>query len=63
MDRFTAIAQRAGVAAGQHRLHFRQDGECHLPGIISAEIEPLPPIVPDHWELGVSEVGETSILH
>ena len=26
-------------------------------------IEPLPPIVPDHWELGLSEVGETSNLH
>ncbi|MBI5535977.1 MAG: phage tail protein [Deltaproteobacteria bacterium] len=26
-------------------------------------IEPLPPIVPDHWELGASEVGETTFLH
>ena len=26
-------------------------------------IEPLPPIVPDHWELGLSELGETATLH
>ncbi len=26
-------------------------------------LEPTVPIVPDHWELGVSEVGETSTLH
>ena len=26
-------------------------------------LEPLPPIVPDHWELGVSELGDTSLLH
>jgi hypothetical protein len=26
-------------------------------------IEPLVPIVPDHWELGVSEVGSQSQLH
>jgi phage tail-like protein len=26
-------------------------------------LEPLAPIVPDHWELGVSEVEETSRLH
>jgi phage tail-like protein len=26
-------------------------------------IEPFPPIVPDHWELGISEVGPESALH
>jgi phage tail-like protein len=26
-------------------------------------VEPLPPIVPDHWEIGVSELGETTVLH
>ena len=26
-------------------------------------LEPLPPIVPEHWELGVSELGDTSLLH
>ena len=26
-------------------------------------IEPLPPIVPDHWELGVSEIGIETVLH
>ncbi len=26
-------------------------------------IEPMPPIVPDHWELGVSEVGDNTSLH
>jgi hypothetical protein len=26
-------------------------------------IEPLAPIVPDHWEIGVSELGLGSLLH
>jgi phage tail-like protein len=26
-------------------------------------VEPRPPIVPDHWEVGVSELGETTMLH
>lgn len=26
-------------------------------------VEPLPPIVPDHWELGLSDLGETTDLH
>ncbi len=26
-------------------------------------LEPAAPIMPDHWELGVSEVGETTALH
>lgn len=26
-------------------------------------LEPVPPIEPDHWELGVSELGATAILH
>ncbi|MBU8900913.1 phage tail protein [Corallococcus sp. M34] len=26
-------------------------------------VEPLPLIVPEHWELGVSELGETTTLH
>lgn len=26
-------------------------------------IEPLPPTVPDHWELGLSEVGDSALLH
>ena len=26
-------------------------------------IEPLPPAVPDHWEIGVSEVGVTTRMH
>lgn len=26
-------------------------------------IEPLPPIVPDHWEVGISELGLTTVLH
>lgn len=26
-------------------------------------VEPLPPLVPDHWELGLSDLGETADLH
>ena len=26
-------------------------------------VEPLPPVVPDHWEVGVSDLGETTLLH
>ncbi|MFP2930688.1 hypothetical protein ACLESO_36915 [Pyxidicoccus sp. 3LG] len=26
-------------------------------------VEPLPPVVPEHWELGLSELGETTTLH
>ncbi|MBL9037323.1 MAG: phage tail protein, partial [Archangium sp.] len=26
-------------------------------------IEPFPPVIPDHWELGVSDLGETTLLH
>ena len=26
-------------------------------------VEPIPPIVPDHWELGLSDIGVTTTLH
>jgi len=26
-------------------------------------VEPFPPIIPDHWELGLSDLSETTILH
>ena len=26
-------------------------------------VEPLPPVIPDHWELGLSDLGDTSLLH
>ncbi|WP_408891604.1 phage tail protein [Myxococcus faecalis] len=26
-------------------------------------VEPLPPVLPEHWELGLSELGETTTLH
>jgi len=26
-------------------------------------VEPFPPVIPDHWELGLSDLGETSELH
>ncbi|NOJ79781.1 phage tail protein [Myxococcus xanthus] len=26
-------------------------------------VEPLRPILPEHWELGLSELGETTTLH
>ncbi len=26
-------------------------------------VEPFPPVVPDHWELGLSDLGDTSLLH
>lgn len=26
-------------------------------------VEPLPPVVPNHWELGLSDLGETTDLH
>jgi phage tail-like protein len=26
-------------------------------------VEPLPPVLPNHWELGVSDLGETTDLH
>ena len=26
-------------------------------------VEPAPPVVPDHWELGWSELGTTTLLH
>lgn len=26
-------------------------------------VEPFPPVVPDHWELGISLIGDTSVLH
>ena len=26
-------------------------------------VEPIPPPVPEHWELGLSELGESSDLH
>ncbi|MDC0714222.1 phage tail protein [Stigmatella sp. ncwal1] len=26
-------------------------------------VEPLPPILPEHWEVGLSELGETTTLH
>ncbi|MBM4782295.1 MAG: phage tail protein [Archangiaceae bacterium] len=26
-------------------------------------VEPFPPVVPDHWELGISDLGDTSWLH
>ncbi|MDP1916412.1 MAG: phage tail protein [Myxococcales bacterium] len=26
-------------------------------------VEPFPPVIPDHWELGLSDLGETTDLH
>lgn len=26
-------------------------------------VEPFPPLVPDHWELGLSDLGDTTLLH
>ena len=26
-------------------------------------VEPLPPVLPNHWELGLSDLGETTDLH
>jgi phage tail-like protein len=26
-------------------------------------VEPFPPVIPDHWELGLSDLGETTLLH
>jgi phage tail-like protein len=26
-------------------------------------VEPFPPVMPDHWELGLSELGDRSVLH
>ncbi|ATB45936.1 hypothetical protein [Corallococcus macrosporus] len=46
-------------------------GAAHSPGA-SAQlahthfvdlVEPLPSILPEHWELGLSELGDTTTLH
>ena len=26
-------------------------------------VEPFPPVIPDHWELGLSDLGESTDLH
>ena len=40
-------------------VEYMKPGHTHFIDLV----EPLPPVVPDHWELGLSELGVTTLLH
>ncbi len=67
-DRFARYAfdvKVGRVLATTERKHLRaivtfmKPAHTHFVNLI----EPLPPTLPDHWELGISEVGLESVLH
>jgi hypothetical protein len=67
-DRFARYAfdvKVGRVLTPTERMHLRaivnymKPAHTHFVNLL----EPTAPIVPDHWELGVSELGETATLH
>jgi hypothetical protein len=61
----SSAAQSSRILTDQERRQLRaivddlKPAHTHFVDLI----EPLPPIVPDHWELGLSDLGETTDLH
>jgi phage tail-like protein len=67
-DRFAKYAFNVVVArilTPTERKHLRAIVEYLKPAHthFADLVEPFPPVVPDHWELGISVVGENSDLH
>ena len=65
----TVMLAQALIESGGDEVHFARDFAWRLKGWLLAlpagvgVLGPLVPVVPDHWELGASEVGETTFLH
>ena len=67
-DRFAKYAFNVVVArilTATERKHLRAIVEHVKPAHTHFVdlVEPFPPFVPDHWELGISDLGDTSWLH
>jgi len=67
-DRFARYAfsiQVARVLSATERKRLRAVVEYLKPGHTHFVdlVEPLPSVVPDHWEIGLSDLGETALLH
>ncbi|RJS13751.1 phage tail protein [Corallococcus sp. H22C18031201] len=60
---FNVEVERPLSPAERHRLRalvgYLKPAHTHFVDLV----EPLPPILPEHWELGLSELGETTTLH
>ncbi|MBU8900970.1 phage tail protein [Corallococcus sp. M34] len=56
VDRLLTLAERQRLRA---LVGYLKPAHTHFVDLV----EPLPPILPEHWELGLSELGETTTLH
>lgn len=56
VGRVLTVAEREHLRA---IVNYMKPAHTHFVNLL----EPTAPIVPDHWELGVSEVGGTTVLH
>ncbi|GAC1525261.1 MAG: hypothetical protein NVS3B10_24260 [Polyangiales bacterium] len=60
---FNVVVRRVLSAREQRQLRaiveYLKPAHTHFVDLV----QPLPPIVPDHWEMGVSELGQTTVLH
>ena len=60
-----ATPPRARILADRERRQLRAIVEYLKPAHTHFVdlVEPLPPILPNHWELGLGDLGETTDLH
>ncbi|WP_404364443.1 phage tail protein [Corallococcus coralloides] len=56
VDRLLTLAERQRLRT---LVEYLKPAHTHFVDLV----EPLPPILPEHWELGLSELGETTTLH
>ncbi|MFP2895065.1 phage tail protein [Corallococcus sp. 4LFB] len=56
VDRLLTLSERQRLRA---LVEYLKPAHTHFVDMV----EPLPPILPEHWELGLSELGETTVLH
>lgn len=63
--RYAFNVQVSRMLTAQERKHLRAIVEYLKPAHTHFVdlLEPVPQVVPDHWELGISELGETTDLH
>ena len=60
---FNVVVVRILVATERKRLRaiveYLKPAHTHFVDLV----EPFPPVIPDHWELGLSDLGDTTLLH
>jgi phage tail-like protein len=60
---FNVVVARILAATERKRLRaiveYLKPAHTHFVDLV----EPFPPVIPDHWELGLSDLGDTTLLH